>query len=482
METDTSKLLDQLIRLPRETSWLNFSRDDISCEEIGKEISALANEAKIANEFFAYLVFGINEKSHVISGTNRLFKEEKINDISLEDWLKKHLNPKIDFQIHNILYEGKFVSLFEIPSAKELPVDFFYNSYIKDFGKRVLLSHIPEKELIFESNEINWNETESTDGRVLQTNVLELFAINHYLKIKRLSPTISLEDLEENLQRSGFVVKTDNGSKLSRMGAVLFAKDFHLFNRTKNEGIRIIAYKGKNRLETIRQLTISKGYLIAWQESLIFLKDHFSFRTQEMGETRTWIYDYPENIISHILLNAILHKSYNDSNPMITVECFSDRIEVTNAGISRIKPYRFIDQHSVNNPTLMRCFKDLDLCESKGVGIDKAIACAEIYHLPAPLFKTEENRTSVTLFKEQKFRDMKEDDRMRACYQHCCLKYVSGETMCNDSLRERLSIKKRSSAMVSRLIKDAVNHNLIKEENPNTKSKKFKKYVPIWAE
>lgn len=130
----------------------------------------------------------------------------------------------------------------------------------------------------------------------------------------------------------------------------------------------------------------------------------------------------------------------------------------------------------------MRCFKDLDLCESKGVGIDKTIACAEIYHLPAPLFKTEENSTSVTLFKEQKFRDMKEDDRMRACYQHCCLKYTSGEAMCNDSLRERLSIKKRSSAMVSRLIKEAVNHNLIKEENPNTKSKKFKKYVPIWAE
>lgn len=36
---------------------------------------------------------------------------------------------------------------------------------------------------------------------------------------------------------------------------------------------------------------------------------------------------------------------------------------------------------------------------------------------------------------------MSKTDRVRACYQHCCLMYVSNRRMSNQSLRERFGLR-----------------------------------------
>ncbi|MBR5664198.1 MAG: transcriptional regulator, partial [Bacteroidales bacterium] len=70
---------------------------------------------------------------------------------------------------------------------------------------------------------------------------------------------------------------------------------------------------------------------------------------------------------------------------------------------------------------------------------------------------------------------------VRACYQHACLRYVMNEKMTNTSLRERFKISPSNSSMVSRIIRDALAEHLIKEEDPENTSKKYIRYVPIWA-
>jgi len=70
---------------------------------------------------------------------------------------------------------------------------------------------------------------------------------------------------------------------------------------------------------------------------------------------------------------------------------------------------------------------------------------------------------------------MSRPDKIRACYQHACLKYVSGEYMTNQSLRERLNIDKRNYSIVSRIIKEAIDAGVIVEYE------KSRMYVPYWA-
>ena len=72
-------------------------------------------------------------------------------------------------------------------------------------------------------------------------------------------------------------------------------------------------------------------------------------------------------------------------------------------------------------------------------------------------------------------------EKVRACYQHACLKYVSNEKMTNQSLRERFKIEDHNYSIASRIIRDCIEEGLIKEDNPENKSRKFASYIPFWA-
>ena len=75
---------------------------------------------------------------------------------------------------------------------------------------------------------------------------------------------------------------------------------------------------------------------------------------------------------------------------------------------------------------------------------------------------------------------MAASDRVRACYLHACLKFVQRDPMTNSSLRGRFGISEKRSAMVSRIIKDAVEAELIRPFDEKA-GRKFMKYVPFWA-
>ena len=77
--------------------------------------------------------------------------------------------------------------------------------------------------------------------------------------------------------------------------------------------------------------------------------------------------------------------------------------------------------------------------------------------------------------------DLDKREKVRACYQHACLKYVSNEKMTNQSLRERFKIADQNSAMASRIIKDSLEEGVIKKDDPESKSRKYPSYLPVWA-
>jgi predicted HTH transcriptional regulator len=75
---------------------------------------------------------------------------------------------------------------------------------------------------------------------------------------------------------------------------------------------------------------------------------------------------------------------------------------------------------------------------------------------------------------------MDKQERVHACYLHACLKYVMREQMTNTSLRERFGIEAKNSATASRIIRDALEANVIKPYDPE-QSKKNARYLPHWA-
>lgn len=76
---------------------------------------------------------------------------------------------------------------------------------------------------------------------------------------------------------------------------------------------------------------------------------------------------------------------------------------------------------------------------------------------------------------------MTSEERIRACYQHACLRYVSNDRMTNSTLRERFAIDEKNYSIASRIISDTIKAQLIKPFDPDSLSKKHASYVPVWA-
>lgn len=152
---------------------------------------------------------------------------------------------------------------------------------------------------------------------------------------------------------------------------------------------------------------------------------------------------FPEIAVRELVANALIHQDLTESGASVMVELYDDRMEISNPGKPFIPPDRFIDEYRSRNERLADLMRRLGVCEEKGSGVDKVIQAAEVYQLPAPDFRVGEVRTSVVLFAHKDFEQMDKSDRIRATYQHCCLRYVMNEKMTNQSLRERFKLPEK---------------------------------------
>jgi len=190
---------------------------------------------------------------------------------------------------------------------------------------------------------------------------------------------------------------------------------------------------------------------------------------------------FPEIAVRELVANALIHQDFTETGMSVMVEIYDDRMEVSNPGKPFISPDRFIDEYQSRNEQVADLMRRLGICEEKGSGIDKVVRAAEAFQLPAPDFRVGEKRTAVVLFGHKIFEEMDRTDRIRASYQHCCLRYVMNEKMTNQSLRERFRLSEKKTESVSRAIRDAVDAGMIKPGDPEQTSLRYRSYVPYWA-
>lgn len=475
-------LIEQLAALPVETEWVEFKLNFHSPEEIGERISALSNGACLKNKPFGYLIFGIEDSTHEIVGTSYKAKSHKKGNEDFELWLCNRLNPRIDFEVIEFDYaKGVHISLYKIPATINRPVCFLHKAYIRINSMTKLLADYPDKEAkIWRNIPDNPFESGIAKMNLTSSDVISLLSTETYFDLIHLPFPIDRDGVLERFIKEKLIVRQENSYSITNLGAILFAKDLGNFDSLKRKSVRVIVYKGKNKIDTIREQIGIKGYALGFTGLVDWINSQLP-ANEEIGRSlRKDVRIYPEIAIRELVANSLIHQDFmQKGSPMI--EIYSDRIEISNPGVPLIKTERFIDEYVSRNDLLADLMRRMGFCEEKGSGMDKVIYNTELFQLPAINIQEQQHRTVITMYTYKQLSETDKDERIRACYQHACLKYVSNEKMTNQTLRERFAIEPQNSAVASRIIKDALLACAIKEDDPESNSKKYKKYIPFWA-
>ena len=153
-------LLEELVTLTSETEWVEFkmNKGSITDEQIGEYISAMSNGATIKNKPFGYLIWGVEDGTHTIKGTNFSFTQAKHGgNQDLEMFLRSSLYPKINFEVFEFDYQGKQIVLLRTPAAKSEPVNFQKKPFIRIGGNKTDLRNFPELMRIIYNSQEDWS-------------------------------------------------------------------------------------------------------------------------------------------------------------------------------------------------------------------------------------------------------------------------------------------------------------------------------------
>ena len=476
-------LVRELCKLPQETEWVEFKVNNREPQTVGEYISGLANAAALHGKTHAYVVWGIEDKTHSIIGTSFSPAGEKKGNEPLESWLLGLLRPRIDFRFHEVVVDGQRVVLLEINSVAYQPVTFTGTEFIRVASSNRKLKEYPEKERalwrIFDR--IKFEDGIAAE-RVNREDVLLSLDYPAYFHLLEAPLPDGRDAILEALKGDRLIELSEAGGyNITNLGAILFARNLARFPNLKRKAVRVIQYRGKGRTETIREQEGVKGYASGFEGLLDYINGILPTNEVVERALRRTVPMFPGLAIREVVANALIHQDFVVTGTGPMVEIFDDRIEVTNSGEPLVETQRFLDMPPKSrNETLASLMRRVRICEERGSGIDKVVSEVELYQLPAPLFEVPSGSTRVTLFSHKPMANMDTAERVRACYLHACLKYVMKDFLTNRSLRERFGIKESNKAVASRRIREALDMGKIKPIDEHA-PRKLMKYVPFWA-
>ena len=477
-------LLKELLAIPRETEWVEFKHNNADPLAIGQYISALSNSSALIGKQFAYVVWGVNDDTHEVTGTTFQPATTRNKKQELESWLLQKCTPKIYFRFFDFTtHEGLPVVILEIPAATHTPVQFDGSEYIRVGSYTKKLRGFPEKEreLWHVFDRVPFERQQAAKDLDAE-DVLKRLDYPSYFTLIDMPLPENREGILNALTSEKLIERGQNGLwNILNLGAILLAKNLLDFETLSRKTVRLVQYKGNSKFETIREKEHIKGYAVGFEELIDNLKILLP-SNEVIGKVwRENMPMFPELSLRELVANAIIHQDFSLTGTGPMVELFDNRLEITNPGIPLVDTQRFIDTPPQSrNEALASFMRRIGICEERGSGIDKVIIETEVYQLPAPIFENTEQHTRVVLFAHKKLAEMDTDDRIRACYQHCCLGYVRREFMNNTSLRKRFDIEKVNSAMASRIIRQTTDAGLICLYDPEANRKAYR-YVPFWA-
>lgn len=266
-------LIKELISIPTETEWLEFKYNNFDPQMIGSDISALANSAAYRGKDKAYMIWGVNNETHEILGTDYNRFSKIINNQEIESWLKNTVSKNADFDFFDTEIDGKKLVVLVIQKAAGQPVTFKKEPFIRIGSYTKSLRDYPsmEAQLWDKLRLVNF-ESQPTKSDLQKDEIFKLLDFTCYFDLQNISIPSNQDGILHYILEDEIVKKQDNGLyTITNLGAILFAKKISDFPSISRKAVRVVQYEDETKLRILKEFNGTKGYAVGFEGLMGFL-------------------------------------------------------------------------------------------------------------------------------------------------------------------------------------------------------------------
>ena len=373
----------------------NFDFDDL-----GKYFSALSNEANLRDKAFAWLAFGVHDKTREILGTS--FKNSMMSLQKLKQDLSQHTTDNHTFrEIYELKVEGKRVLLFQIPATpRGIPMAWKGHFYARRGESLGALDMGKYEEIRRQVVDEDWSK-EIVEGATIED--LDPEAI----KEARRKYGKKHPDLVKEMKKWDDITFL-NKAKITLKGKITNTAIL-LVGRTESEylispAVARIRWIYKDSKGNERDFAIETCPFVLATDKIYGKIRNFKYLIMD-PELTSLVPDnldtYDPFIIREALNNAIAHQDYG-CHGMINVVEEEDRLIFTNLGSFIPNSVRSVLENDApeehyRNKMLANAMVELGMVDTIGSGIKRMFDKQRERLFPMPDYDFSENRVKVTV-------------------------------------------------------------------------------------
>lgn len=340
-----------------------------STHDIGKYFSALANEANLRNQGSAWLVFGVDDKTRTVVGTDYRLAPEQLQGLKMQ--IAQGTEPSITLRnIHELAHPDGRVLLLEVPAApRGLPIAWQGHFYSRAGESLVSLGLDKQDEIRQQTLAMDWSAQAVPGASVASLDeaavkkARESFAKKY---ANRFAPDEVMDwPIETFLNRC----KLAKNGLLTRAAVLLLGKpeSAHLLSPHPVQ----LTWK----LEGPERAYEHFGPPFLLSSSALYQKIR-NVQIRILPEDQliaVEVAKYDQRIVLEGLHNCIAHQDYARNGRVVVTES-PDRLNLENeGGFFEGRPADYIDGNRTprryRNPYLAQAMAELNMIDTMGYGI-----------------------------------------------------------------------------------------------------------------
>ena len=402
-EQELTTLLERLIgNWENEVVEFKSGNKNFSTDEIGRYFSALSNEANLRGTDCAWLVFGVNNKTHAAPGSEYPCDANSLNK---SGGLKAQIvegTGGLSFAGIHVLPRGTNANVifFQIPAAPQgMPVP-WKRHYFARAGENVVALGLEKLDAIRgQGLTLDWT-AQTVDGVTMDSLDPDALALARSKFADKHSRTVSPEDVA-GWTTEAFLDKLHllRNGKLTRAAILLLGKSGTAADVLSPYSPQLV---WKLVGEECANDIFYPPFILATTELYSRIRNVQVRVLPEDQMLTTEVPKYNQKSVLEALNNCIAHQDYSRGERVIVTE-YVDRLTFWNGGsFFEGEPTDYIagdhPPHRYRNPLLASAMRELNMIDTLGYGIHSIYIGQAKRYFPLPDYKTTDKSVEMTMY------------------------------------------------------------------------------------